>query len=41
LGGAVIALDVKVVLAPVLYIPIPILHTKYTGWRDNDFNVYA
>ena len=24
-----------------LYIPLVILHTKYTGRRQNDFNVYA
>ena len=35
-------LDVKVILNP-LYTCISsvILHTKYTGRRDNDFNVYA
>jgi hypothetical protein len=24
-----------------LYVSLVIFHTKYTGWRDNDFNVYA
>jgi hypothetical protein len=24
-----------------LYISLVVLHTKYTGRRDNDFNVYA
>jgi hypothetical protein len=24
-----------------LYISLVILHTKYTGWRDNGFSVYA
>ena len=24
-----------------LYIPLVFLYTKQTGWRDNDFNVYA
>ena len=24
-----------------LHIPLVILYTKYTGWRQNDFNVYA
>ena len=24
-----------------LHISLVIIHTKYAGWRDNDFNVYA
>ena len=24
-----------------LYIPLVILHTKYAGWCQNDFNVHA
>jgi hypothetical protein len=34
-----VALDVKVILTPpaCLYISLVILHTKYTGWRQNDF----
>ena len=24
-----------------LYIPLVILHTEYTGWRQNDFDVHA
>ena len=31
-----LALDVKVNLTP----PCIILHKKYAGWRENDFNVY-
>ena len=27
--------------AAILYILLAILRTKYTGWRQNDFNVHA
>jgi hypothetical protein len=35
-------MDVKVILTPpYILISLVILHTKYTGARQNDFNVYA
>ena len=49
-GGAVragrraaqLAMGVKVILIPLcIIISLVILHTKYTGRRQNDFNVYA
>jgi hypothetical protein len=37
-----VALDVKVILIPPrLCISSVVLHTKYTGARENDFNVRA
>ena len=42
--AAGIALDVKVNLAGTtlhMYISLAILHTKYTGWRQNEFRVHA
>ena len=38
---ATLALGVEAILTPALCILLVILHTKYTGWRDNDFNVHA
>ena len=38
---ATLALGVEPILTPALCILLVILHTKYTGWRDNDFNVHA
>ena len=37
------ALNVKVIMTRdiTLYISLVVLRTKYTGWRLNDFNVYA
>jgi hypothetical protein len=40
-GGAGLALDVKSHFDTALYIPLVILHTKYTRALQNDFNVYA
>jgi hypothetical protein len=39
--GPRLALDVKVSLTPTLYISLMIVHTKYTGLSENDFNIYA
>jgi hypothetical protein len=38
---AALALDVKVILTPPLYISLVILDKKCTGWRRNEFNVHA
>jgi hypothetical protein len=36
------ALDVEVILTPSCILSsLVILYTKYRGWRQNDFNVYA
>jgi hypothetical protein len=41
-GLVAVALDVKVILTPpCIIITLVILYTKYTGWCQNDFNVYA
>jgi hypothetical protein len=35
-----LALDVKVIMIPPLYVSFVILYTNYTGWRQNNFNVH-
>ena len=40
--AAWVALEVKAILTPpCIIISLVILCTKYTGWRENDFNVHA
>ena len=40
--AAGVALDVKVILTPpCVIIPLVILHTKYAGLRENEFNAHA
>jgi hypothetical protein len=36
-----VALDLYSHSHTTLYIPLVVLHTKYTGWRQNNFNVHA